>query len=294
MDTEIQSENDLIIEAWDGVLFEKFSRFRYIFLEGLAVHGTVALNRIQPSKGERVIDIGCGFGDGTAEIAALTGNAYGVDCSPNFISYAKEHYADKEEKVTFDIKDVQVDDLGGPYDLAFARFGTMFFSDATVALRNIRNSLKPGGRMTMVVWRQKKDNGWLHEAEKIVRSYLGKPESGAATCGPGPFSMADADDTSRWMKDAGFEQISLERYDVDMKIGKDPEEAMEFALAIGPAGEVIRLSGASAADKMSVIKSEVAKKLEAYKRDDGVWMPSSTWFVTGYRSAEHQSQMSAV
>lgn len=286
MSKKKQSENDLIIEAWDGVLFEKFSRFRYIFLEGLAVHGTVALDRMKPTKGQKVIDIGCGFGDGTAEIAELTGSAYGVDCSPNFIAYAKEHYADKDGNVTFDIKDVQVDDLGGPYDLAFARFGTMFFSDATVALRNICNSLKPGGRMTMVVWRKKNDNGWLHEAEKIVRSYLGEPESNAPTCGPGPFSMADADDVSRWMQNAGFERVSLERHDIDMKIGKDPEEAMEFALAIGPAGEVIRLSGKAAEAKMDEIKSDVAKNLEPYKKDDGVWMPSSTWFVTGYRSTD--------
>ncbi len=281
--TKRDSENSIIIEAWDGVLFEKFSRFRYIFLEGLAVHGTVALERIQPRRGQRAIDIGCGFGDGTAEIATHTGSAVGVDCSPNFIAYANEHYADKDT-VSFAVKDAQLDDLGGPYDLAFARFGTMFFSDATVALRNIRNSLVPGGRMTMVVWRQKKDNGWLHEAEKIVRSYLGEPQSNAPTCGPGPFSMADADDTSRWMQNAGFERVSLERHDIDMKIGKDPEEAMEFALAIGPAGEVIRLAGKDADAKMSEIKSTVARALEPYKKDDGVWMPSSTWFVTGYRS----------
>ena len=277
------SENAVIIEAWDGVLFEKFSRFKYIFLDGLAVHGTVALSRIKPAKGQRVIDIGCGFGDGTAEIAKFTGHAYGVDCSPNFIKYANEQYADKEGNITFDVKDVQVDDLAGPFDLAFSRFGTMFFSDATAALRNICNSLKPGGRMTMVVWRKKKDNGWLHEAEKIVRNFLEEPMSDAPTCGPGPFSMADADDTSRWMQNAGFERVSLERHDIDMRIGKDSEEAMEFALAIGPAGEVIRLSGEKAKAKLYAIKADVAKAIEPYKKDNGVWMPSSTWFVTGYR-----------
>lgn len=284
--TAKQSENSVIIEAWDGVLFEKFSRFKYIFLDGLSVHGTEALKRIQPTRGQKVIDIGCGFGDGTAEIAEFTGSAYGVDCAPNFIAYANEHYADKKRAISFDIKDVQADDLGGPYDLAFARFGTMFFSDATAALRNICNSLKPEGRFTMVVWRQKKDNLWLHEAEKVVRKFLEEPDSDAPTCGPGPFSMADADDTSGWMQNAGFEHVSLERHDIDMKIGKDPEEAMEFALAIGPAGEVIRLSGKAAEAKMGEIKSSVAKALEPYKKDDGVWMPSSTWFVTGYRPKE--------
>lgn len=281
--TTIQNPNAVIIEAWDGILFEKFSRFKYIFLGGLAVHGSEALARIKPQRGQKVIDIGCGFGDGTAEIASHTGFAFGVDCAPNFIAYANEHYATDDESVSFAIKDVQVDELGGPYDLAFARFGTMFFSDTTIALRNIHNSLKPSGRFTMVVWRQKKDNQWLHEAEKIVRSFLGEPESNAPTCGPGPFSMADADDTSRWMQNAGFEHVSLERFDIAMKIGKDAEEAMEFALAIGPAGEVIRLSGKMAESKMDEIKSQVAMALKPYEKDDGVWMPSSTWFVTGYK-----------
>lgn len=277
-----QNQNAVIIEAWDGVLFEKFSRFRYIFTEGLAAHGTAAIERIKPQKGERAIDIGCGFGDGTAELAAITGRAHGVDCAPNFIKYANEHYAE-EGKVTFAVQDAQVDDLGGPYDRGFARFGTMFFSDATEALRNICQHLKPGAPFTMVVWRQKKDNPWLHEAEKVVRTFLEEPESNAPTCGPGPFSMADADDTSRWMQNAGFKNVTLERHDRDIQIGKTAEEARDFALSIGPAGEVIRLSGAKAEKIMDKMYKAVTDVIRPFEKENGVWMPSSTWFVTGYR-----------
>ena len=284
-DTTQQNQNAIIIEAWDGILFEKFSRFKYIFINGLAAHGTTAIERIKPQKGETVIDIGCGFGDGAAELAKITGHAYGVDAAPNFIEYAKENYAE-EGKVSFDVKDVQVDDLGGPYDRGFARFGTMFFSDTTEALRNICNHLKPGAPFTMVVWRQKKDNPWLHEAEKVVRQFLEEPTSDAPTCGPGPFSMADADDTSRWMQNAGFKNVTLERHDIDIQIGKDANEAMEFALAIGPAGEVIRLSGEKAEEKLDVIRADVEKAIKPFETDDGVWMPSSTWFVTGYKPKE--------
>lgn len=282
MSTETKDANAVIIEAWDGVLFEKFSRFRYIFTEGLAAHGTAAIDRIKPQKGESVIDIGCGFGDGTAELAAITGNARGIDCAPNFINYAEEHFA-KEGAVTFAVQDAQVDDLGGPYDRGFARFGTMFFSDATEALKNICNHLKPGAPFTMVVWRQKKDNPWLHEAEKVVRTFLEEPESNAPTCGPGPFSMADADDTSRWMQNAGFTNVTLERHDRDIQIGKNAEEARDFALSIGPAGEVIRLSGEKAEPVMDEMYKAVADAIRPFEKDDGVWMPSSTWFVTGYR-----------
>lgn len=282
MNKKSQGENAVIITAWDGVLYEKFYRFRDIIMNGLGTHGTAAIKRIELKEDQKVIDIGCGFGDGTAELAAITGEAYGIDAAPNFIEYAKEHYAE-DGKVSFGVKDAQVDDLGGPYDLAFARFGTMFFNDTTVALRNICNSLKPGGRFTMVVWRQKKDNAWLHEAEKVVRTYLEEPESDAPTCGPGPFSMADADDTSRWMQNAGFVNVSLERYDTDIRIGKNAEEAMEFAIAIGPAGEVIRLSGKAAEERIDEIRTSIAKAIKKYEKNDGMWMPSSTWFVTGYR-----------
>jgi len=279
-----QNQNAVIIEAWDGVLFEKFSRFRYIFTEGLAAHGTAAIERIKPQKGEFVIDIGCGFGDGTAELAAITGKAHGVDCAPNFIKYANDHYAE-EGKVTFAVQDAQVDELGGPYDRGFARFGTMFFSDATEALANICKHLKPGAPFTMVVWRQKKDNPWLHEAEKVVRQFLEEPESNAPTCGPGPFSMADADDTSRWMQNAGFQNVALKRHDRDIQIGKSAEEARDFALVIGPAGEVVRLSGKKAEAVMDEMRKAVADAIRPFEKSDGVWMPSSTWFVTGYRSS---------
>ena len=46
------------------------------------------------------------------------------------------------------VADVQSEDLRGPYDFAFSRFGTMFFMSPGAALRNIRKSLKPGG----VLW----------------------------------------------------------------------------------------------------------------------------------------------
>lgn len=274
--------NSVIIAAWDGVLFKKFYKFRDVIMNGLGAHGTAAMKRIDLTQGQKVIDIGCGFGDGTEELASHTGSAYGVDAAPNFIKYADENYA-KKGSVTFDVKDVQADDLGGPYDMAFARFGTMFFDDTTAALKNICNSLKPGARFTMVVWRQKKDNAWLYEAEKVVRSFLEEPESDAPTCGPGPFSMADADDTSRWMQNAGFEHVSLERYDTDIRIGKDAKEAMEFGTAIGPAGEVIRLSGKAAEERIDEIRESIIKAIKPFEKNDGVWMPSSTWFVTGYR-----------
>src|SRR5436305_126303 len=68
-------------------------------------------------------------------------------------------------------------------------------------------------------------------------------ESDAPTCGPGPFSMANADTVSGQLMAAGFKDIALLRTDVHQLIGLDLEEAIDLVMSIGPAGEVLRLAG---------------------------------------------------
>src|SRR5690242_20280203 len=86
-------DNAIPIEAWDTILFEKFSRFRFVLTGGLSAHSDAVLDRRPYSTGSRVLDIGCGFGDTTLRIARQVGPAgaaAGVDCARNFIDAAKE------------------------------------------------------------------------------------------------------------------------------------------------------------------------------------------------------------
>ena len=84
----------------------------------------------------------------------------------------------------------------------------MFFANPVAALRNVRGALRPGGTLCAVVWRRKLDNAWVHRAEQVVEQYLEHPEeTDEPTCGPGPFSMANADTFTEQLKIAGFEPI---------------------------------------------------------------------------------------
>ncbi len=134
--------------AWDGPLFDRFVQFREIVTTGLGAHGDAAVAVLDPQPGERVLDIGCGFGDATRQLAALVGpggTASGVDVSPRFIELAAREAAEGgASNAAFRALDVEVDALGGPYDVAFSRFGTMFFAGPVRALRNVRTALKPG------------------------------------------------------------------------------------------------------------------------------------------------------
>ena len=280
------ASNDIPIEAWNTILFDKFVQFRRVLTAGLVEHGDAALRGRPYPAGARVLDIGCGFGDTTLAIArqvGAKGAAVGVDCAENFISMAaKEAGEAGVANASFFVADVQGEDLRGPYDHAFARFGTMFFNLPGAALRNIRRALKPGGDFTMVVWRKREDNPWVHEAETLVREMVpvvAHEDTDEVHCGPGPFSMAGPDMVSDMMRGAGFNRISFERHDCDICIGADMDEAVEFAMALGPAGEIIRLAGKEG-ERLRPQVSDALRALFAKRaRGREIWAPSSSWIV---------------
>jgi SAM-dependent methyltransferase len=273
------------IQAWDGPLFDRWIKFRHIVTAGLAAHGDVALALVPPQEGQRVLDIGCGLGDTTQQIAALvgaTGEAVGVDAAANFIETAAAEASEAGvENTRFLVADVQTDPLEGPYDMAFSRMGTMFFISPVAALRNVRQSLVPGGRLAMAVWRRREDNLWMYRAQQIVESIVQKPEEhDEPTCGPGPFSMANADTVTEQMIHAGFEDISLRRCDLPIMGGRDLDEALDLVMSIGPAGEILRLQGERAAHLHEPIRQALCEGFADFVRPEGVFAPASTWIVT--------------
>ena len=280
------SENAEATDAWDGPLFDRFVQFKEVLTTGLAAFGTRALELEPPRAGERVLDIGCGFGDATLQIGALVGpegEVLGLDVAPRFVAASIEEAARaKATNVRFAVADVQTAALEGGFDMAFARFGTMFFANPVAAMRNIRHSLVPGGRLVMTVWRQKVENAWMYQAQQIVERFVTKPEEyDEPTCGPGPFSMAGADTTSGILLAAGYTDVAFRRVDLPVMIGRDLDEAVTLMMSLGPAGEIIRLSGERAAHLHDDIDAALREGLSEYVDDDGrVRAPASVWVVT--------------
>ena len=272
-------------EAWSGPLFERFVRYRDLVADGLGAHGEVAMEAHAPRPGDRVLDVGCGFGDTTqrlAELVGADGEALGVDVAEPFIEAARRE-ADEAgaENVRFEVCDVQATEFGDAFDYAFSRMGIMFFANPVAALRNVRAALAPGGRLCAVVWRRKEDNEWVRQAELVVDEYLDHPEeSDEPTCGPGPFSMANADTVSEQLTIAGFEDVALRRCDLPLKIGNDLDHAVEFNMALGPAGEVLRLWGDRIEEIRPKIAADLREALAEFEGPDGVYAPASTWIVS--------------
>lgn len=93
----IAAANEESHEAWNGVLFDRFGQFRDVIVGSLGAHGAEALRLNPPPRGARALDIGCGYGDTSQQIAALVGpegSVLGLDVAERFIETAKEEAAE--------------------------------------------------------------------------------------------------------------------------------------------------------------------------------------------------------
>jgi len=283
MATVVES-NDAYTAFWNDVLVAKFERFRNIMLGGLSYHSAVPLAKLELPAGSRAVDVGCGWGDTAIELAHKVGpggEVVGLDCCDAFMAKGRRDAAAAGlSNVRFVEADVQTYAFEPDFDFCFSRFGMMFFANPVAAMRNVRNALKPGGTLMFITWRTIDDNPWLGMPKAVVSRFLPPPGEDAQTCGPGPFSMANPEVVTAQLKAAGFVDAAFERIDGPVMIGRDVDQAVDFQLALGPAGEIFREAGALAEARRDEIDAALRRELARFAEADGIKMMSSSWTIT--------------
>jgi len=130
------------IAVWNEILVPKFKKFRDVFVAGAASHSTPALDAHGPREGDRALDLGCGFGETSIDLArrvGAKGSVVGFDCCEAFLDTGRQDArAAKVDNVEWVQGDAQTHAFGGSFDYVFARFGTMFFASPVAAMRNVR------------------------------------------------------------------------------------------------------------------------------------------------------------
>jgi SAM-dependent methyltransferase len=289
--TEVANDNLGFVECWNEILTPKWIRFRHLLSGNGKIHSDIAFADFDMQHGDKVLDIGCGFGETALEIAQIvgpSGEVLGIDCTDAFLDIANQERDEAGvNNVRFEVGDAQVCDLPESYfDVAYSRFGVMFFQSAVRALRNANRALKPGGKVCLIVWRTLADNPCWGAAKEIALRHLPPPGDNASTCGPGPFSMASEETDRAMLRAAGFPEVDVfRRIDAEVCIGRDIEEAIDYQLLVGPSGEIIREAREEGQRKLPEIRRDLHELMAPYLQQEGVLMPSSTWSIMARKLA---------
>ncbi len=246
--------------------------------------GDVVLEKAAPQAGESVLDVGCGGGLNSVEIAervGKTGYVLGVDVSEMILDYARAQPG-LQDNLEFACVDAAVEDLGKErFDLLFSRFGVMFFEDPKAAFANMRSCLKPDGRVAFLCWQAPQKNPWLSCPMQAAFEILDPPEAAIDPRAPGPFSMAEADWIEEILADAGYEAVQVENIELDMPMGQ-LDDAVSYSMRFGPAVEALSQAHGEQRD---AVEAAIRKSFEPFAGPDGVVGPTATWLVTANRGA---------
>lgn len=227
--------------------------------------------------GEQVIDIGCGTGGTTAELArsvAPGGHVLGLDISEALIAAARERRVDN---ATFVVGDAATHPFKAQScDLVFSRFGVMFFAEPVMAFGNFRRALKPGGRVVFICWRPPQENPWATVSLRAAQPFLPPlPRPGPED--PGQFAFGDRARVERILKEAGFGRFAIEPVDRPVFVGATIAEIQESAGRFGPLARAFAGAEPAAIDKA---KAAIGEALKPHLGPQGVVLPGSCWLVT--------------
>jgi SAM-dependent methyltransferase len=233
-----------------------------------APFGRAAMERLAPRPGERVLDIGCGSGPTTVDLAravAPGGTAVGADISSTLADAARERAASEGvENASFVVADVQVHDFGeGAFDAAYSRFGIMFFADPAAAFANIHRALAPHGRLAFACWQNVFANEWMAVPGMAVVSVTGALPPMPGPGEPGPFLFADPERVDTLLTGAGFTDVEVTPYAHPVVAGADDiERFAQGAQRIGAVREALRdADDETAARIMDAVRAALQEKV---------------------------------
>ena len=240
-------QNAYQVADWNGQSAERWIAYQARLDAMMAVFGQAAIEAAAPATGERVLDVGCGAGASSLDLAARIGaggHVLGVDISEPLIGRARA-LAPPDTPVLFQVADASSTELPeGAFDILFSRFGVMFFDDPTAAFAHMRRALRPGGRVAFVCWRGAAENDWMRLPVGALKGIL-PPGALPDPEAPGPFSFGDRVRMARILTAAGFTDIAIMPFDASVPFGEGEtrdaaiDDAVKMTLEVGPLSRVL-------------------------------------------------------
>jgi trans-aconitate methyltransferase len=120
---------------WDANLYNAKHDFVWKY-------GSDVVSLLDPRAGERILDLGCGTGHLTAQIAESGARVTGVDRSAEMVAAARLAYP----RLKFEISDARELPFRDEFDAVFSNATLHWIHEPELVLQGVRRALRPGGR----------------------------------------------------------------------------------------------------------------------------------------------------
>ncbi|MDH3628928.1 MAG: class I SAM-dependent methyltransferase [Acidobacteriota bacterium] len=233
-------------------------------------------------SGDQILDVGCGACGMSLELEGLvgpTGQVTGIDLSRPLLAVARDRAASTGATLSLVDDDAETHRFATQsFDFCVSRFGWMFFQDTCAALVNLREGLKPGGRIRFVCWGPREANPWITTPFEAVAEIveLSPPEISDQ---PGPFRFGEGERARQMAEAARFVDVELVPLKGRLQIGGTSQRDgfVNFAMEIGPAARALKDASSSTRDRIERRLRDLFTELHDA---DGVRLGYSAWLLT--------------
>lgn len=244
--------------------------------------GDRVADRAAARPGARVLDIGCGAGATTLDMARRlgpTGTCVGVDVSDALLELGRQRAREAGvANAEFLTADAQTHDFGdGTFDAAISRYGVMFFADPDAAFENLRRALRPESVLAFACWRAPADNPLTQVPLEAAAPFLAEPLR-APTEGPGRFAFADPERVRGILQRSGWREIDIAPLDVPTPLSLD--EMLTLSLKLGLLGALLPTLDEVTRGR---IEHAVAERFAQHAVDGRIALSAACWLVTARR-----------
>jgi ubiquinone/menaquinone biosynthesis C-methylase UbiE len=266
---------------WDRAA-ASWERFEPQFMYSIGSVDPALLRSLEPRRGDRVLDVGCGTGDPTLLFAQLVapGRVLGLDPSPGMLAVARRRARHRGvTNVRFQVGDAARLRTGRRFDGAVSRYGLMFVDDLPRALARIRAVLARGGRAAFAVWGPAERNPFFRIRAEAVRPFVKEPPADLERT-PNPLRLARPGRLAGLMREAGFRRVRSEGVQAPFTYG-GVDQYLEMNLgAPSPLRDVYLRLGRRDQKRL---RDRLARGIRPFQDGPLIRAPGFAWVVSGSR-----------